>query len=241
MEKIGQIHAISFKIPWSDFTASINPGTLILTWGIITFLLIAAFFIGKRLRPIPGRTQIAAEAILDSFIGICKDALGEDWKKFYPLVVTLFLFILISNWMGAVPGVDPPTSDLNTCLGFGLLVFFIVHVSAVCKKGVGGYIKDYFKPFFFLFPINVIGELGKVVSHSFRLFGNIFGGGIILALAAPIAFKITGILSLPKWAVSPGIVAMMIVLQGFFGLFVGLVQAFVFSMLALTYIAVARD
>ncbi len=241
MNDIGQIETISFNIPGLDFTLTINPTTLIFTWGIIISLIVFSIFIKTRIKLIPSRIQIATETLVGYFIHICKEALGEDWKKFFPLVMTLFLFILISNWLGAIPNVDPPTSDLNTCLGFGLLVFFIVHISAVMHKGLINYIKDYFKPFFFLFPINVIGEVGKVVSHSFRLFGNIFGGGIILALAVPIVFKIAGILSIPKWFLAPGVMGLMIVLQGFFGLFVGLVQAFVFSMLALTYIAVARD
>jgi len=241
MKEVGQVHTLNFEIPGLDFTFTINPHTLIWTWGIIAVLAGAGFLCGRRLRLIPGRVQIVFEMIIGYFMHICQEAMGEDGRKFFPLVMTLFLFVLVSNWLGAVPNVDPPTADLNTTLGLGLLVFFIVHTSAILKKGAVGYVKDYFKPFFFLFPINVVGELGKVVSHSFRLFGNIFGGGIILALALPILFRITNSLSLPAWAVSPGAVALMIVLQGFFGLFVGLVQAFVFAMLALTYIAVARD
>ncbi|HEO64180.1 MAG TPA: ATP synthase F0 subunit A, partial [Candidatus Omnitrophica bacterium] len=175
------------------------------------------------------------------FIDTCEQTLGADWKKFFPLVMSLFLFVAFSNLVSVIPGVKSPTADLNTCLGLGLLVFFIAHISAVRKKGIVNYIKSYFQPIFFLFPLNVIGEIGKVISHSFRLFGNLFAGGIILALAVPIVFKVTGLLHIPKLIVSPGVVAMLIVLQGFFGLFVGLIQAFVFSMLALTYIAVLRE
>jgi F-type H+-transporting ATPase subunit a len=87
----------------------------------------------------------------------------------------------------------------------------------------------------------VTGEIGKVVSHSFRLFGNIFAGGIILALAGPITIQVFNSVGLPTYSTSPFLVAGYFVLQSFFGLFVGTVQALVFSLLALTYIAVLRD
>ncbi len=125
---------------------------------------------------------------------------------------------------------EEPTKDLNTTLGLGIMCFFIAHISGVRYKGWKKYIADYFSPMWFMFPLNVVGEIGKTLSHSFRLFGNIMGGGIIIAvvLRLLIKFAYSSIALLP----------LALILNIFFGLFVGLVQAFVFAMLALTYTAV---
>ena len=169
-----------------------------------------------------------------------------DWlKQFTPvtqaLIATLFIFIVMSNWLGIIPSfwqilefdhpshifeafkVEEPTRDLNTTLGLGILVFFVVHFSSIKFKGIKEYVKEYFQPIFIMAPLNLIGEIAKVVSHSFRLFGNIMGGAVIIIVVS----------SLVRYIAFP------ILLNGFFGIFVGAVQAFVFTMLALTYIAVA--
>jgi len=236
-----EIKTISFTLPRLPFAFEINPTTLLVTWIIMGVLLLLGILIGRTCRVIPGRLQTAAEYIFNYFIDFCKQSLGEDWKKFFPLVVTLFLFVLFSNLSSVIPGVKSPTADLNTCLGLGLLVFVIVHISAVMHKGPANYIKGYFRPFFLFFPLNILSEFGKVISHSFRLFGNMFAAGIIIALIGPIAFKIGGILSVPKAITSPLIAVFLVIAQGFYGIFIGAIQAFVFAILALTYIAVARE
>ena len=104
-----------------------------------------------------------------------------------------------------------------------LVVLFIVHFEAIRVKGIGAYLKSYNEPFFVMLPLNVIGEIAKGVSLSFRLFGNILGGSIIVIVIS----------YLVKYTVIP------VGLNLFFGLFVGTIQAFVFTMLAMTYIAVA--
>lgn len=220
---------------------TINPQTLITTTAICLFLIGLGIFFSRNLRRFPGRRQCFGELIIKSFRGIIKEGLGEDWNKFFPLIITLFLFILLSNWLGVIPGLKSPTADLNTCLGLGLLVFFVSHFSAIRKNGFKKYIKKYFSPFFFLFPINLISELGKVISHSFRLFGNMFGGAVIFAVIGPIVFGISKSIGLPLAISSPFLVLLFLILQIFFGLFIGTVQAFVFSILALTYIGYARE
>ena len=238
---VAEIKTISFPLPGLPYTFDINPKTLLTTWGIIGVLLLLGILIGRICAMKPRKLQTAAEYLLGFFITFCKETLGEDWKKFFSLITTLFLFVLFSNLASVIPGVKAPTSDLNTCLGLGLMVFVIVHVSAVRHKGLINYIKGYFRPLFIFFPLNVLSEFGKVVSHSFRLFGNMFAGGIIIALIGPIVFRVGGILSVPKAASSPLIVTFLVIAQGFYGLFIGAIQAFVFAILALTYIAVARE
>ncbi|MFN3534314.1 MAG: F0F1 ATP synthase subunit A, partial [Desulfatiglandales bacterium] len=132
-----------------------------------------------------------------------------------------FLFIWLSNMIGVVPIFSEPTKDLNTTLSLGVLGFIIAHYSGIRAKGIKTYLKEYCEPIFFMAPLNVIGELAKVVSISFRLYGNIMGGGIIIIVVSHLIYQ----LILPP------------ALLFFFGLFVGTVQAFVFTMLTLVYIS----
>ena len=143
----------------------------------------------------------------------------DDWA---PLVAALFLFLLVSNWLGIIPHLEEPTKDLNTPLSLGLMGFVIAHWAGIRSKGFKTYIREYFQPIFFMMPLNVIGELAKVVSISFRLFGNIMGGAIIILVVSYLTWNVL----LPPF------------LNAFFGLFVGTIQAFVFTMLTVVYIAV---
>lgn len=125
-----------------------------------------------------------------------------------------------------IPAVEEPTKNLNVTLGLALLfVVLIGHGSEIRFHGILGYLQGYFSPGgvigFFMFPLNVVGKIAEVISISFRLFGNIFGGSVIISVVA----------ALFHYLILP------IGLLGFFGIFVGTVQAFVFTMLALTYIA----
>ena len=184
---------------------------------------------------VPGRFQLVMEMIVDAFDGLTRETLGaERGRKYLPLVGSLFLFIWVSNLVALIPipGFEEPTKDLHITLGLAIFVAVVVHASAIRCNGPWKYVLEYFEPMIkikgvkipnlFMFFLNVVGEIGKVISHGFRLFGNIFGGAIIMLVFA----------SLIKSIVLP------IGLQAFFGLFVGTVQAFVFAMLALTYIAV---
>jgi len=238
MADIGEIITRTIKLLGVEL--EINPHTIITTWVIIPLILFFALLIRRGLRKAPNRLQVFFEMVYNFFAQMCQEALGPQGKKFIPLILTIFIFVLISNWSGVIPGQHGPTEDLNTCLGLGILVFVIAHFSAIIKKGIKGYLGAYFKPFFFFLPINVIGEFGKVISHSFRLFGNMFAGGIIFALGVPVLFSTFESLNLPIISAVPLAIIIYIILQTFFGLFVGFVQALVFSLLALTYIAVLR-
>jgi len=132
------------------------------------------------------------------------------------------MFLVVSNWLGIIPHLHEPTKDLNTPLSLGLMGFVIAHYAGIRAKGFKNYLKEYCAPIFFMMPLNVIGELAKVVSISFRLFGNIMGGSIIILVVSYLTYSIV----LPP------------LLNAFFGLFVGTIQAFVFTMLTVVYISV---
>lgn len=156
-------------------------------------------------------------------------------RKYFPYVMSLFLFILCSNYMPLIPihfFEEKPTRDLNTTLGLGLFAFFVAHISGIRVKGFLGYLKHYFEPFikigkyeipnFIFAPLHIVGEVGKVISHSFRLFGNITGETIIIVVVTNLVHF---------WLLPP-------VLNVYFIMLIGAIQAFVFTMLALTYLSI---
>lgn len=241
MGEVGTVATKTLLIPGINLAITYNPVTILFTWIVIFLILIVSFLVVRKIGKPSSRLLASFEALYSSFFDMAEEAMGKDGRKFVPLVLTIFLFVLFSNWLGVVPGMKSPTEDLNTCLGLGIMVFFIAHASAIAKKGLGGYLKGYIEPFFFFLPMNVVGEIGKVVSHSFRLFGNIFAGAVIFALTGPVILKTFGAIGMPAYSAAPAILIAYLVSQSFFGLFVGTVQALVFSLLALTYIAVLRE
>jgi F-type H+-transporting ATPase subunit a len=221
MEEIGKVSHWVFYL--GDTRLVVNNHTLMMTWVVIGFTLLFAWLATRSRKMVPGPWQMIAELLVQMFKELVRDALGDAYEeRYFPLICALFIFLLLCNWIGIVPGLEEPTKDLNTTLGLGLMGFVIAHGTAIKVKGLKGYIKEYFEPMFFLAPLNVVGEIAKVISISFRLFGNIMGGSIIIIV---VSHLIWGLLLPP-------------LLYGFFGIFVGTVQAFVFMMLTLVYISV---
>ena len=166
--------------------------------------------------------RMATEYVWSLMYGLTEDTLGKENAKTYaPLVASLFFFLLISNWIGVIPHFEEPTKDLNTPLSMGIMGFAIAHYAGIKKKGFKGYAKEYLEPIFLWLPLNIVDELSKVVSISFRLFGNIMGGSIIILVISHLIFSLV----LPPF------------LYAFFSIFVGTIQAFVFTMLTLVYIS----
>jgi F-type H+-transporting ATPase subunit a len=194
-----------------------------MTWIVMAALVLFGFLATRRIDFIPNPFQIVGELLVSTFYGLTKEALNEEMaKKYFPLICSLFMFVLLANWLGVVPKLSEPTKDLNTPLGLGIMGFLIAHYSGIRTKGFKTYVKEYFEPIFFMAPLNVIGEVAKVVSISFRLFGNIMGGAIIILVVSHLIYNV----GLPPLLIC------------FFSLFIGTIQAFVFTMLTLVYISV---
>ena len=188
-------------------------------------LIILALLIRKCLQARPSKSQLLFELIYTSLEEFVSETLGKQRAYYTPYIVTLFLFIWVCNMIGMIPipGFMEPTRNLNVPLGLGFLAVLIVHASAIRFKGVWHHLQNYLNPVKNpLFLLDIVGEVSKVVSISFRLFGNILGGAIIILVVS----------SLVNFVVFP------VGLNLFFGIFVGTIQAFVFTMLALTYIGV---
>ena len=221
MDELGKIHQLI--IPFWGHDITINLEVILMTWIVFVILIILGFFTSRKKNILPRPIQALGELIVSLLYSLSEDALGKDLAKTYaPLVCALFMFLLISNWLGIIPHLDEPTKDLNTTLGLGVMGFVIAHYAGIKSKGFKAYIKEYFQPIFFMMPLNLIGELAKIVSISFRLFGNIMGGSIIILVVSYLSYSII----LPPF------------LYAFFGLFVGTIQAFVFTMLTVVYISV---
>lgn len=221
MKELGKIHQLI--IPFFGHNITINLEVIVMTW-IVFAIIIAIGLAATRKRSIlPRPFQSLGELIVTLLYELTEDAMGKEMaKKYAPLVCALFLFLLLSNWLGLVPHLEEPTKDLNTTLGLGIMGFIIAHYAGIKSKGFKAYTKEYFQPIFFMMPLNLIGELAKIVSISFRLFGNIMGGSIIILVVSYLTYSVI----LPPF------------LYAFFGLFVGTIQAFVFTMLTVVYISV---
>ena len=202
---------------------SLNKGSTVMMIIIDVLLIVLAFIATRSMKAVPGGLQSAFEIVVDMFKGLVTQTLGDDGMRHLPMLGSLFLFLWISNIIGTVPFGVEPTRDLNVTVGHMIAVIFVVHFEAIRVKGIGAYLKSYLDPFFIMAPLNIIGELAKGVSLAFRLFGNILGGAIIVMVISYLC----------KYTL------VMVGLNLFFSLFVGTIQAFVFTMLSMTYIAVA--
>jgi len=197
------------------------------TYLVMIVLVLCGWLIGRDVRLVPSGAQLVMEWLVGFVDSLCQESLGKELgRKFTAFISTLFMFLLACNYTAIFSGVAPihePTKNINTPLILGLLGFSIAVYQAMKSKGVFGYFKEMLlEPIpIIMFPLNLIGELSKIVSISFRLFGNIMGGSVIIVVVS--------------WLV--GYMVLPIGLVAFFGIFVGTIQAFVFTMLTLAYVS----
>tara|TARA_B100001113_G_scaffold353599_1_gene358611 strand:- start:89 stop:943 length:855 start_codon:yes stop_codon:yes gene_type:complete len=280
MDQLGKITLETISLFGKEITY--NPVTFKMTYLVMAIIFICAFIAGRSFKNVPGKLQNIFELLYAFLSDLTISTLGEkEGRRYVPFIITLFMFVLVSNWIGIFPnilrfvgviialvhqlfsssvsivfegftaisvvvsdsvwyssllnsnGIEEPTKSVNTDLAIAILVFILCQMYGIRNKGLYRYIRNFADDpfpmkgplilFFFLNPffyLNLIGLVANVVSHSFRLFGNIFGGSMIIVIVS----------SLLKFFVVP------VGLFAFFGLFAGLVQAFVFTMLAITYL-----
>ena len=214
------------------FGLTVNVDTVFSTAvaGVI-ILALGLYLRAKATSGVPGRLQLAFETVVSGVDRQISSTMGEGGRPVIPLAVTLFVFILIANWLELIPtGHSPqylpaPSGDVNFTFALAFFVIIAVHATWIRKQGLGHYLGHYFRPYKVLFPINVIEELVKPVTLALRLFGNIFSGGLMLVLIADL---------LPTKLIAP-IPVLDVVWKLFDGLFVGPVQAFIFALLTILY------
>lgn len=221
MDELGLIHQLVITL--GGYGITINIEAVLMSWIAYSALIVFGLLATRKRDLIPRPLQVVGELLVSTLYQLTEDAMDrEKAQKYGPLVISLFLFLLVSNWLGVIPHLDEPTKDLNTPLSLGIMGFVISHYVGIRSKGFKAYVSEYFQPFFIMMPLNIIGEVAKIVSISFRLFGNIMGGSIIILVVSYLTYSVV----LPPF------------LNAFFGLFVGTIQAFVFTMLTIVYISV---
>jgi F-type H+-transporting ATPase subunit a len=230
------------------------PDHVTYTWLVMLVLTVVAFVASRRPSLVPRGLQNLMEIVLEQFLGLVRDLIGPEGRRYLPLVATLGLFILVSNLLGLVPGLISPTSSLNTTAACALIVFFTYHWVGLRKQGPLNYVRHFMGPVIWLaplmVPIELISHLARPLSLSLRLFGNMTGGHILLAAM----FFLMGLDGALGWALSGslgGIVLggpVALLLFVFVLIFlvplkilVSLIQAFVFVMLTSLYIAGALE
>jgi F-type H+-transporting ATPase subunit a len=192
--------------------------SVVTTWGLMAILLAFAGWYRLSATMRPGRLQNAFEWLLEAVQKLSSAMAGQEERRFVPLVLTQGLLIGLANLAPLVPGVRSPNEDLACTLALAIVVFFAVHYFGVRTWGPAGYVGRYFRPAYFA-PIRLIEDFSRVISLSVRLFGNIMGEGVlvgILVLLAPLLVPVPMML---------------------FGIFTGVLQAYIFCMLTLVYLA----
>ncbi len=204
---------------------------MIMSWVVIAMLVLLALWLRRGLRQPVEEKPNRIQAALDALIDLLKSQLADNFASerlatmMFPFISTLFLYVLLSNWLGIFPYLSSPTQDINVTFGLALLVAVASHVLAARFKGVRRWLKSFVEPYPFMLPINLVGVIANPLSHAFRLFGNILAGTFLVTVV---------MVKFMPLALPP-------VLNIIFGLFFGAIQAFVFAILAVAYINVAVE
>jgi F-type H+-transporting ATPase subunit a len=194
---------------------------VVTTWVIMLALTAVCWLVTRRLALHSDRRQIVLELLVTGISGQIEDVIRKDARPYLPLLGTLFIFLVTANLSGVLPGVEAPTSKLETPAALALIVFFSVHYFGMRARGLAGYLASFAEPKLIMLPLNIISEVTRTFSLMVRLFGNVMSGefviGLVVALAGlfvPIPLMILEIL-------------------------VGVVQAYIFTVLATVFIGAA--
>jgi F-type H+-transporting ATPase subunit a len=210
--------------------------TVFWTVAVAIILIIFTFVSTRRLERYPKGIQAFAEFIVELVYKYVKDTMGPRNMAFAPFIGTLFLFLIIGNALGLL-GIRPITADLNTTFALAGMVFIIIQYNAISSGGLKHYFKHFAEPYPFMIPIKIMEEFTFPVSLSFRIFGNILAGVIVMALVfSGLGYLSEHIMHLPIPLLETVIP---LPLNLFFDVFEPLLQAFVFSMLTMAFIAKA--
>ena len=193
--------------------------TVVTTWAMIVILVLVSCLSTRRLKLEPGRWQVALEGMMGAIQDAIAAVMPEHALRILPFLATLWIFVVTANLVGIVPGLHGPTGDLSTTAALAVLVFFSVHWYGIRIHGLKPYLRHYIEPNPILLPFHIVSEISRTVALAVRLFGNIFS----LEMAALLVLLVAGFLV-------PVPVLLLHIVEA-------LVQAYIFGMLALIYIA----
>jgi F-type H+-transporting ATPase subunit a len=205
-------------LQWGGVTIN---ATIVFTWAVVLVLSLGSWLITRRLSATEdlSRWQNLLEVLVDGMRQQIRQISQQEPDQYLEFIGTLFLFIASANILTIVPGYLPPTGSLSTTAGLAACVFIAVPLYGVMHQGLAGYLRHYLQPSLFMLPFNVIGEFSRTVALAVRLFGNVMSGHMIVAILVsivPLLFPI---------------------IMQVFGLLTGLIQAYIFAVLAIVYIA----
>ncbi len=207
---------------WQHGFLKLN-ATIVFTWGLMLVLAVGSKLITRKLslNLKRSRWQNALELVVTSLEKQIEEVGLRHPEKYLGFLGTLFLFLATAALLTIIPGYEPPTASLSTTVALALCVFVAVPLFGVKDQGIGGYLKSYVKPTFIMLPFNIISEISRTLALAVRLFGNMMSGAMIIAILLTITPFIFPIFMTAL------------------GLLTGMVQAYIFSILAAVYIAAA--
>lgn len=204
--------------------------TLVFTWVTMLILAAGSYMVTRKINVEDeisegkiSKGQNILEALVETINSQIKQISRQEPGKYLPFIGTLFIFIFFANVLSIIPGYISPTGSLNTTIALSLCVFVSVPVYGIADRGIGGYLKEYIKPTFIMLPFNIISEISRTLSLAIRLYGNVMSTGIIVAIllgVIPLFFPV--------------------IIQAL-GLLTGVIQAYIFAILAIVYIASATE
>jgi F-type H+-transporting ATPase subunit a len=221
------VAAVLEPLGWHVDPAHAIPDYLVMAMLIVAAVTVLCFVVRSRLSvENPGKLQIAMEDIVGAVGGILDEWIGAGGRRYLPLIATLGIFILAGNYAGLVPGLMAPTSNINVTLGCALTIWFYYHIQGIREQGAWSYFKHFAAPpgapIFIapiMLPIELISHLSRVMSLSLRLFGNVFGEELVILIL---------------FSIVPFLVPLPMMLLG---LVTGGLQAFIFVLLSVIYLA----
>ena len=232
------VRMVAVNIPVGDhvtrkvFGLSVNLDTVWTTGVAIAIVLGMGFYLRSRATSgVPGKLQLVWETVVGWVSDQVEDSLGPQYRNVVPWGVTIFMLVLVADWLEILPGIyhntdysPSPTADVNLTYAMGITVFVLITAASMRKKGVVGYFKNYFRKPRWMFPIHILEELTKPLTLALRLFGNLFSGGIMIALLISFIypkFSAFALILSPLWKL--------------FDMFIGVIQAFIFALLTILY------
>jgi F-type H+-transporting ATPase subunit a len=196
---------------------------VVTTWVIIAVLAVASWLVTRRLALRPNRRQVILEVIVTGIMSQIDEVIRKQPRPFLSLIGTLFIFLVTANLSGVLPGVEAPTGKLETPAALALIVFIAVHFYGIRARGFVGYLASFAKPKLIMLPLNIVSEITRTFSLMVRLFGNVMSGEFVIALVVGLAGLF---LPIPLMALE---------------ILVGVVQAYIFTVLATVFIGAAVD
>jgi F-type H+-transporting ATPase subunit a len=194
---------------------------VVTTWAIILASAVICWLATRRLKIKPEGRQTVLEIVVTGIAQQIEEVIRKDPRPFLPMLGTLFIFLVVANLSGVLPGVQAPTAKIETPAALALIVFFSVHYFGIRSRGLRGYLASFAEPKLIMLPLNILSEITRTFSLMVRLFGNVMSGEFIIALVVALAGLFVPI--------------PLMVLE----ILVGIVQAYIFTVLATVFIGAA--